>query len=518
MLNYLHGSNLQNKKIKDVYEWLNMEIFISVRKSIENIFKKVYIDFDYELSILFYEKKVETDSTYAISWFEFVSTNNDLSIESQLFEKSFSVDLGDLRDYWNFLYRYMSGKYDYPIIDILKNKFTTDEYVVSVSCPVPRKTHQPNNSVNSYFEGSFIVILRFKRSQNLDFLKMKYSLPYENSSFLDAVMIAYPEEYNSRSINYDALYTSASRIFINSLTMILMENPENAGNSGYDNLLTKIDRLSALAYEKADAVGNILFCDLDTINAFSGRFSLLFKTPYLFNNHKMIRKLLQIVSEDLYLVATPSKVYGAVTHDVFHEIQRYSAKRFEVHIKKNRIWTVCYNGVELMRSEYNNIYFSKSHINYPIVINALTNVLNIDDTDKLITIITSAALQTHGTIIVFSRDAASEAQRLKNTSIAIEKRDLSIKTEQDVEFIKFITSIDGAILCDETGCCYSIGVILDGITDQSEESAEDISRGARYNSAHRYYWQRKNCVIVIISEDGDVSIIPNNSAPDIGKL
>jgi DNA integrity scanning protein DisA with diadenylate cyclase activity len=176
---------------------------------------------------------------------------------------------------------------------------------------------------------------------------------------------------------------------------------------------------------------------------------------------------------------------------------------------KNRIWTVCYDNIELMRSEYSNIYFSKTHINYTVLNKVLKSVLEIENTDKLVKIIESAGKQTQGTMIVFSREAEIEAQRLKNTSISIEKRDLSIKTHHDIKFIKFITSIDGAILCDETGCCYSIGVILDGITDQSEESAEDISRGARHNSAHRYCGQRKNCVAVIISEDGDVSIIPN---------
>ena len=509
MLNYLRDFNFQNNKIKDVHEWVNREIFLSVQKSVEKIFDNVHIDFDYEFSVFFYEKKLENSSTYAISWFEFLSVNDDLSIERELFENSFHTDLGDLTDYWNFLFRYMNGKQDYPIIDILKKRFSDDDYTASISCPIPRKTHQPNNYTNCFFEGHFIIILRFRRTQNLKFLKMKHALPLENCSFIDAVMIAYPEEYNSRNINYDVLFTSAANIFINSLTMLLMKDFGNADNPGYDNLLTKIDRLSALAYEKADAVGYILFCDIDTINEFSGKFSLLFKTPYLLSNHKMIRKLLQIVSEDLYLVATPSKVYGAISSDVFHTMRRNVAKRFEVHIQRNKIWTVCYDNIELMRSEYGNIYFSKTHINYPVLNNALRTVLGINDTDKLVKIIESADRQTHGTLIVFSKEAASESQRLKNTSISIEKRNLEITTHHDVEFIKFITSIDGAILCDETGCCYSIGVILDGITDQSEDSAEDISRGARYNSAHRYYWQRKNCVIAIISEDGDVSIIPN---------
>ncbi len=56
------------------------------------------------------------------------------------------------------------------------------------------------------------------------------------------------------------------------------------------------------------------------------------------------------------------------------------------------------------------------------------------------------------------------------------------------------------------GICYAIGVILDG--RHNKLSGEDISRGARHNSAYRYVFEKKhNCVAIIISEDGDVTLV-----------
>ncbi len=69
--------------------------------------------------------------------------------------------------------------------------------------------------------------------------------------------------------------------------------------------------------------------------------------------------------------------------------------------------------------------------------------------------------------------------------------------------IKHITSIDGAVLFDTNGNCHAIGVILDGKASETE----DISNGARHNSAKRYKNINTSCVIIIVSEDGYVTAL-----------
>ena len=79
-----------------------------------------------------------------------------------------------------------------------------------------------------------------------------------------------------------------------------------------------------------------------------------------------------------------------------------------------------------------------------------------------------------------------------------------------------LSIIDGAILVSPTGICFAIGVILDGIaTDYG-----DSSRGARYNSAIRYFVSsssaKRRTLCVVISADGYVDIFPN-LLPQIDK-
>ncbi|OXM85256.1 tetratricopeptide repeat protein [Paenibacillus rigui] len=101
--------------------------------------------------------------------------------------------------------------------------------------------------------------------------------------------------------------------------------------------------------------------------------------------------------------------------------------------------------------------------------------------------------------------ARSELGTLKKQSTLIEPGEIH------ADYIKHLTSIDGAIYFDVHGACHGIGVILDGI---AAPGYGDASRGARFNSAHRYLAKLKSleepvpCVIAIISEDGMVNLIP----------
>jgi hypothetical protein len=122
--------------------------------------------------------------------------------------------------------------------------------------------------------------------------------------------------------------------------------------------------------------------------------------------------------------------------------------------------------------------------------------------DNIWIIVIEALSQKHGTILVVTNGAKEEAARLKDQCFTIDPIRLNESLTSKV------TSIDGAVLLSSNGTCYAIGVILDGIATQKGDS----SRGARYNSAIRYLEfikEKYECVIVIISEDGMVDIVPD---------
>jgi hypothetical protein len=75
------------------------------------------------------------------------------------------------------------------------------------------------------------------------------------------------------------------------------------------------------------------------------------------------------------------------------------------------------------------------------------------------------------------------------------------------ETLLAVSSIDGAIIVDPTGRCHAVGAILDG---RAAPELGDASRGARFNSAHRYLAEAGSaCLIIIVSEDGMINLIPD---------
>ena len=127
--------------------------------------------------------------------------------------------------------------------------------------------------------------------------------------------------------------------------------------------------------------------------------------------------------------------------------------------------------------------------------------INKSQLDTLWDITSEATKQKHGTMLVITDNALAEATRLGKQCFSLKPLKLT------VGIVKQITSIDGSVLLDKDSVCHAIGVILDGLaTDKG-----DSSRGARFNSAVRYYEQfGKNIptVIIIISEDGMINLIP----------
>ena len=94
--------------------------------------------------------------------------------------------------------------------------------------------------------------------------------------------------------------------------------------------------------------------------------------------------------------------------------------------------------------------------------------------------------------------AAVEAERLANQGTRVKAFRL------DSKMLTQLTAIDGAVLIDVEGNCHAIGVILDGLSNPRCSP----SRGARYNSAVRYGHKRKECMVIVKSEDGMLSVFP----------
>lgn len=262
--------------------------------------------------------------------------------------------------------------------------------------------------------------------------------------------------------------------------------------------------LSALKYENGEIYGSILalwvtkdkiFDELESNYDVVIRFKEEIKIEDA--SYRKIRKLIEITKNGLSLLMNDSGEIYAIGKMIDNPSCEYYKVCFDGFLK----WTLYKNNEKFLCFE--NMIPKIPDKEIGIRNNDLKlfkQTFDIADTLKFEKIIQAAVAQKHGTIVVFVEDANTEVNRLEGSGIDIDPIDISTG-----RWVGEITSIDGAVICDTDGICYSIGMILDGT--KSEKT--DMSRGARYNSAIRYIEKQKKSekrtFVVIVSEDGYVN-------------
>ncbi|UPK42551.1 tetratricopeptide repeat protein [Paenibacillus pabuli] len=347
-----------------------------------------------------------------------------------------------------------------------------------------------------------------------------------------------------------------NRLFFGKMQMILHQSSSNTVSqyssnivkSEYyiNNLLENIDDISTQTYEGASPFGSMLFLRNSDIKVKQGpvKFAIEFKTDDLISieDAKRIRKLLEMTNakKHLYLISDGNWVYG-VGEIQWDKLKETTSFRIDFKgISKYNLVSINFDqspnvAGELILEGEKTIY--RSNTDYELTYQTLVSVmfknpkigeegytsermvailretfqgegtlLASDNIPMLEQIIRKAREQRHGTMVVItdSTTAEKELDILRKQSTLIEP------CVVHPDHIKFLTAIDGAIYFDTEAKCHAIGVILDGI---AQPELGDASRGARFNSAYRYYSklesEGKKCVIVIISEDGMIDVIPS---------
>lgn len=297
---------------------------------------------------------------------------------------------------------------------------------------------------------------------------------------------------------------------------IIQVEINNAGKTLVDKkpftagLFEQLNAISALKYESEVVRSKLIIVSDALINLLT--LDISFEDPVIKTDYKTVRKLLEVSTQENILIGTNKFFHGFIDMKNFiYQLKENSIHCLEqvylVHLKGILIWDIYKYAhktqafLPYISSNMTNISYPKQKIDKTPFIKKVSSVFDEYNTDALWTITRHAIEQKHGTMLVISDGAEKESERLKKCAIKINKVDLA---KSDI--MKSISAIDGAIMCDPQGYCYSMGVILDGI--HSEDTGESISRGARFNSAHRYkYNSQYKCLIVIVSEDGDVDLV-----------
>ncbi len=298
------------------------------------------------------------------------------------------------------------------------------------------------------------------------------------------------------SRSHDEILRSAARL--------LMHGPAWAAGSasGAPGLFLACDRLSAMRYEGGEGRGGLLIAPREHPNL---QVELVFKSPVALDDHRGVRKVLELTGAGHALLSDASIVYGLGA--VGEGYERARENLFEVRFLGHAAWELSHADAVLMRVVNGLPRLPRADLDEDRFREDLGRTFGDLDAarfDRLWGLALAAIRQRRGTTVVISERAREEAQRLGHQALRIDPVPLTPAT------VPLLTAIDGAVLIDPDGVCSAIGVILDGRTSRGGDPA----RGARFNSAVRYVEGADHaCLAMVISEEGTVDVILRRHSP-----
>ena len=256
-----------------------------------------------------------------------------------------------------------------------------------------------------------------------------------------------------------------------------------------------LNEISALKYEGGETRGTIAFAPSESPAI---EHQVRFLERVSLSSQRMVRKIVEMSGADLACVCDDSAGISGLATVSFTSAHAVFRALFIGHYR----WELYWNDTFLMRCTFGVPSVPAPRLTEAAFVSNVRRVLvglTEAQGNALWDAVSASMEQRHGTMIVVSDAAPSEARRLQHQTIAIEP------TRLTPALVRRVSGIDGAILVDRDCRCHALGVILDGLATD----AGDPSRGARFNSAIRYVGTaRAATVCLVVSEDGHVNMVP----------
>ena len=277
----------------------------------------------------------------------------------------------------------------------------------------------------------------------------------------------------------------------------LMHGP-GALMHGMTDLYDICNMISTMRYEGAESLGGMLVVPPDREGV---QVELALGQPVSLRDYRTVRKLLEITGDGALLLCSDGDVYGLGAP--VDEGRERPFGFFHIAFTGHYTWRLSRAERVLMEVSYGEPRLPKERIDYLEFRRHVERTfaeIGTADIGRLWGLVSAAAQQRHGTMVVVSSGAESEAVRLGRQGISIEPMALTPRLMQ------LVTAIDGAVLIDPHNVCHAIGTILDGRATEGG----DPSRGARFNSAVRYvHSSDRPCLAIVVSEDGMIDLVSN---------
>jgi hypothetical protein len=279
---------------------------------------------------------------------------------------------------------------------------------------------------------------------------------------------------------------------------LLTDAPALAGQSDLRlaGLFHACNTISSLRHEGKSSRGELLISAPDHPGIVR---RVTLRRPVRLPDHVAVRKMLETNRPGYSLLSDGATIYGLGATNLESSVPAQNL--FSVRFVRHYTWELSYGTRSLMRVAYGHPRLPLSPLgegDFDAVIQRTFPGVDDEGRRRLWAIAAAAIAQSHGTMVVFTEAAVSEAERLGQQAAPLEPM------HPDRSAVLSLTNVDGALIADPAGVLHAFGVILDG----KATTRGDPARGARFNSALRYTGSSKApCVAVVVSEDGAVDLL-----------
>lgn len=267
----------------------------------------------------------------------------------------------------------------------------------------------------------------------------------------------------------------------------------------------KLDELEKICYEnyeKREITGTLcLIGDGEYTEGEICRFRKFISEEEAWNVSCM-RKMLEASSGEKSCLLADKENLNLIGIAISDMAMHIMAKSWKICFIEKGKWSMYEQNVQLLYYENGKYVINQKKVENNIE-NDVDNIMLIpwDKRKTFYRIFKALNELEHGALMIISSDAQESAMRLcskynRGTEVYIE-----LEKDENIELLKKIASVDGAVMVGIDAICYGFGVILDGEARIKGERA----RGARYNSACNYIAGKNECAI-IISEDKERGI------------
>lgn len=280
----------------------------------------------------------------------------------------------------------------------------------------------------------------------------------------------------------------ATKSFINSLNM--KEDTQDI------DIFETINSISRMKYENSEATGEIVISRLNSLVINS---ILRVEGDISIKETRKVRKLLEGTKDNFSLVTDLENIHGFGNKSFLKTLKGI----FRIKILSSEHWELFYKEKKLLKIVDGIPIFDKLLLekkDFIMKLEAAFGNLLTWEKEKLWNLVEKIIESDQGALLVITEGYLKEAKRLSIHSTVF--KPFEMKSSFMLDFFK----MDGAILMSPRRVCSAIGVILDGVLSENGDS----SRGARFNSALKYYdtqKERYKMIIIVASEDGAVDIL-----------